>query len=250
MRGKAHLGIGLLAGIQAAILFHIPITLEGMICSALCALLPDLDEENSTLSNHIVSPKISKRIRILILLFITMTITLLSVQFFLKVGIVNITVLYKIALGFSILLFFLLQSWITNKLVKKILMTVVGGAILIGAFCFKLLWMFFIIGGIIAFIPWLKHRGWTHTVWAVMVIFLLLKQLDHFYQIKIAYVGAAAYASHIFLGDLFTYTGVKLFYPLSYTFKIPILSTGSAWGNFIEWIIVIGLSFLILQQLL
>lgn len=250
MRGKAHLGLGILAGVQTAILLHIPITIEGVICSALCGLLPDLDEDNSTLSNYIVSPKISKIIRNLILLLSTIFVTLLLLQVFLKARIQNTTLLCKTGLGLSMIIFLLLSGWITNKIVKKILMTVVGGVILISTFYFELLWTFFVVGGIIAFIPWLKHRGWTHTVWALVGIFLFLKQLDRFYQIQIAYIGTAAYASHLFLGDLFTHTGVKLFYPISYTFKIPILSTGSTWGNFIEWMIIIAFGFFILQQLL
>lgn len=64
----------------------------------------------------------------------------------------------------------------------------------------------------------LKHRGFTHSLVAVFLLFMVLKQND--FKLILIWVWVGSYASHILL-DLFNEQGVQLFWPLPY--KITLL---------------------------
>lgn len=65
-----------------------------------------------------------------------------------------------------------------------------------------------------------RHRGITHSLLTMMVIFILSK----FLLINEAFVNGflIGYGSHL-LGDMFTPRGIPLFYPLGSYYRIPIL---------------------------
>lgn len=71
------------------------------------------------------------------------------------------------------------------------------------------------LGLFVIIAPWLSHRGFTHTIWAVPIWGWIGFGLES--QLAIDGIGAAAiltYLSHI-VADMFTPAGVKLIYPLS-----------------------------------
>lgn len=70
------------------------------------------------------------------------------------------------------------------------------------------------LGLFIALAPWLKHRGMTHTVWALLLWGKIGWGLERQLNIEGMMVTAlAGYASHL-LADTFTPNGVKWLYPL------------------------------------
>ncbi|OAB28403.1 metal-dependent hydrolase [Paenibacillus macquariensis] len=64
----------------------------------------------------------------------------------------------------------------------------------------------------------LKHRGFTHSLAAVVLLFIILKQND--FKPILIWIWVGAFFSHIFL-DLFNEQGVQLLWPLPY--KIALL---------------------------
>ncbi|MGL5313684.1 MAG: metal-dependent hydrolase [Peptostreptococcaceae bacterium] len=88
----------------------------------------------------------------------------------------------------------------------------------------------------LAIFPWLKHRSFSHSIFAIIVIFFLLKQIELIYNISnLSFFGTISYASHIFLGDLFTKSGIPLFYPLSdKKFSLGFFKVGSFFSNMLE----------------
>lgn len=104
----------------------------------------------------------------------------------------------------------------------------------------------------LAIFPWLKHRGISHSILAIIIIYLLLKQIEILTNIyNLSFWGTISYASHIFLGDLFTRQGVPLFYPLSNK-KISLgnLKVGGYFSNFLEILIIISLICIIIYSLI
>jgi inner membrane protein len=68
----------------------------------------------------------------------------------------------------------------------------------------------------LATFPWLKHRTFSHSLLSIFVIYFLLKEIESIINIShISFFATLGYASHTFLGDLFTKQGVPLFYPIS-----------------------------------
>ncbi|MFS0727998.1 metal-dependent hydrolase [Paenibacillus sp. 1P07SE] len=70
------------------------------------------------------------------------------------------------------------------------------------------------LGLFVVIAPWLKHRGLTHTVWAMAGWGYIAWELERELQLPgIMWVAIAAYASHL-LADTLTPQGVRWLYPL------------------------------------
>ncbi|MFC1803162.1 metal-dependent hydrolase [Thermoproteota archaeon] len=74
-------------------------------------------------------------------------------------------------------------------------------------------------------IPFLRHRGSTHSLSAIL--FLLFFTI--FFTRLVPYL--AAFSSHILIGDLFTAYGVRLFWPLSKEFYVIPISFLGGWNQ-------------------
>ncbi len=79
----------------------------------------------------------------------------------------------------------------------------------------------------------LKHRGLTHSILGLVLLYYILYALKIYYFPQIGpfinYILIGC-GSHIFL-DMLTPSGIRLFYPLKKRVKIPLIKTGSAWEN-------------------
>ena len=93
----------------------------------------------------------------------------------------------------------------------------------------------------LASFPWLKHRSFSHSIFAIIVIYFLLKQIEIIYNISnLSFFGTIGYASHLFLGDLFTKSGIPLFYPISNKkYSLVYFRVGSFFNNALEILIVV-----------
>lgn len=68
----------------------------------------------------------------------------------------------------------------------------------------------------LATLPYFTHRGLSHSLLSVIIIGVTLYPLYETDTMKSYYISALiSYSSHLFLGDIFTKKGIKLFYPLS-----------------------------------
>lgn len=70
------------------------------------------------------------------------------------------------------------------------------------------------LGVFVAWVPWLNHRGLTHTIWAVAAWAWIGSAFERELQIEgLAAVATAGYLSHL-VADTLTPSGVKWLYPL------------------------------------
>lgn len=238
MRGKSHCTIGILSSIQACIFFNIPISLFTLIISAFFSLLPDLDETNSTISSFFMIKKFSNKSLKTTVYFLILLI------FFISINISSSLFVCFLLLAFFIIF---IESKFSKTHLKKFFVSFIF--ILISTLFYLItsniyLSIFFLL---ISTFPWLKHRGFSHSILAILSIYFLLKNIESEFNINyISILGTISYSSHIFLGDIFTKNGVPIFYPLIQK-KISLSPhpVGSYWCNFLEYFFIFCLILLI-----
>lgn len=232
MRGKTHCTIGILSTIQACILFKIPISIFSIILAAIFSILPDLDESNSTISTIFLKQNISKIILKIVIYIVNFSI------FFISLKINNNLFLSAIVTFISIII---LESKLNHTLLRKILLSLTLILLSLCLFFMRAKIYFIIFFLMLSLFPWLKHRGFSHSIFAVIVIYFLLKQIEIIYNIpNLSFFGTIGYASHLFLGDLFTKSGIPLFYPLtSHKYSLGGFRVGSFFNNALEILIVV-----------
>lgn len=232
MRGKTHCTIGILSTIQACILFKIPISIFNIVLAAVFSILPDLDESNSTISNVFLKQDASKLILKIVVYIINFAI------FFISIKINNNFFLSSIVTFIAIMV---LESKLNHTLLRKILLSLTLILLSLCLFFIKVKIYFVIFFLILASFPWLKHRSFSHSIFALIVIYFLLKQIEIIYNISdLSFFGTIGYASHLFLGDLFTKSGIPLFYPISNKkYSLGGFRVGSFFNNALEILIVV-----------
>ena len=242
MRGKTHLTIGVLASLQASLLFNKPLSLVDVAVCSLFSILPDLDTSNSIISNTILNHNISKKIYKLVIYTLDLLIFLISLK-------INDNFLISSIATFITII--ILEAKITHGFLRKLFLSLI---FLLLAICIYLIngkFYFILFSIILASFPWLKHRKLSHSLIAILIISFLLKQIELLTNISnICFFGTIGYSSHLFLGDLFTKSGIPLFYPISEKkFSLGFLRVGGSLSNFLEIIFVIFLVFLIILTL-
>lgn len=232
MRGKTHCTIGILSTIQACILFKIPISIFSIVVSAVFSILPDLDESNSTISTVFLKQDTSKFILKIVIYIVNFSI------FFISLKINNNFFLSGIVTFISIMI---LESKLNHTLLRKILLSLTLILLSLCLFLMKVKIYFIIFFLMLSLFPWLKHRGFSHSIFAVIVVYFLLKQIEIIYSISnLSFLGTIGYASHLFLGDLFTKSGIPLFYPISNKkYSLGYFRVGTFFNNALEILIVV-----------
>lgn len=232
MRGKTHCTIGILSTIQACILFKVPISIFNLVLAAIFSILPDLDESNSTISNVILKQDASKFILKIVIYIINFAI------FFISLKLNNNFLLSSIVTFIAIMI---LESKLNHILLRKILLSLTLILLSLCLFFIKVKIYFVIFFLILASFPWLKHRSFSHSIFASIIIYFLLKQIEIIYNISnLSFFGTIGYTSHLFLGDLFTKSGIPLFYPISdKKYSLGYFRVGSFFSNALEILIVV-----------
>ncbi|MCM3339773.1 metal-dependent hydrolase [Paenibacillus sp. MER TA 81-3] len=212
MKGSTHLTIGIAVGAAAAVYY--PFTFKNaslyIAVSALSALSADLDGPS------ILSSKIGKISRWLheILLWLGVCLAAgviyqYSTQAFVsqELSIVSVVVL---------LLGFVAKEGVT----RNIMVSMVGCGLLYWGWTLGWNWLIG-LGVFVAWVPWLSHRGMSHTIWATLLWGCIGWGLEQQLRIEgITAVSICGYASHL-IADTLTPRGVKWLYPLSNrSFKI------------------------------
>lgn len=243
MRGRTHCTIGVLASIQASLLFKIPITIFSIIISAIFSLLPDLDEANSTISNFFFSNKTSKFIYKVLIYTINILIFYFSLQ-------INNNFFFSSIITFASI--FIIEKKLTHKFLRKIFLSLIFLLLGICLYLTKAKFYITLFTCILAILPWFKHRGASHSILAIIILYLLLKQIELLTNIyNLSFWGTISYASHIFLGDLFTRQGVPIFFPFTEK-KISLgnLKVGGRFSNTLEIFFVLFLIILIFYSII
>ena len=176
MRGKTHCTIGILSTIQACILFKIPISIFNLVLAAIFSILPDLDESNSTISNVFLKQDASKLILKIVIYIINFAI------FFISLKINNNNFFLSSIVTFIAIM--VLESKINHILLRKILLSLTLILLSLCLFFIKVKIYFVIFFLMLASFPWLKHRSFSHSIFAIIVIYFLLKQIEIIYNIS------------------------------------------------------------------
>ncbi|GIO30147.1 MULTISPECIES: metal-dependent hydrolase [Paenibacillus] len=214
MKGSTHLAIGVAIGAAAAA--HYPFTLEHaaiyVAVSALSALSPDLDGP-SMLSAKI--GQFSKWLREMLYWSGLLLIVILAWLYFAKH-------FFVMEYSLAALSLFLLGLIIKDGLFRNIFVCAIGVALAYVGLSRQMPWLIG-FGLFVAVAPWLKHRGLTHTVWALALWAYIGSGLEEQLRVEgIMLVATAGYLSHL-VADTLTPSGVKWLYPiLKKSFKLPI----------------------------
>ncbi|MBW7473128.1 metal-dependent hydrolase [Paenibacillus oenotherae] len=214
MKGTTHLAIGAAIGLAAAAYY--PFTLKHaalyVTVAGFSALSADLDG-TSMLSSKL--GKLSKLIRELLLwggallLAGVAYIYYLEAQFYKEYTIISVIV-------------FLLGMVTKQGMIRNALVSAIGCILLYVGLTYAMNWLMG-LGLFIAWVPWLNHRGMTHTVWAVLIWGAIGWGLEQQLQLEgITIVSLAGYVSHL-VADTLTPSGVKWLYPLyKKSIKLPL----------------------------
>ena len=227
MRGKTHCAIGVLSVIQASILFKIPVSILNLILSAFFSILPDLDESNSVISDFFLKKNVSKFILKITIYTINLAIFFISLK---------LNDNFYISSIITFLSIMVIESKLTHILLRKIFLSLIFILLGICLYLAKIKIYFVLLFLMLSVFPWLKHRSFSHSIFAVFIIYFLLKQIELLYSISnLAFFGTTSYSSHIFLGDLFTKSGIPIFYPLSdKKYSLGFFKVGSLFSNMLE----------------
>lgn len=205
MTGKTHLAIGAAVGAAASVYY--PFTLENaalyIAVSAFSALSADLDGP-SMLSSKL--SKLSKLIRELTL-YSGILLAGMIIYYFLSEQ--SLSPAY-IGLAAAV---FLLGLVAKQGVIRDTLVSVVGCVLMYAGYSYQMNWLIG-FGLFVAWVPWLKHRGMTHTIWAIPIWGAIGWGLEKQLQVEgIAIVSMLGYLSHL-VADTLTPSGVKWLYPL------------------------------------
>ncbi|RDY28805.1 metal-dependent hydrolase [Romboutsia weinsteinii] len=243
MRGKTHCTIGILASIQASIIFKVPISLFSLMISAIFSLLPDLDEPNSIVSDFFFKKNISKFIYKIIIYTTNIAIFFISIK-------INNNFYFSSIITFIAI--FVIESKLTHNLLRKVFLSLIFILLATCLYFVKIPIYFIIFCLMLATFPWMKHRSFSHSMFSIIIIYFLLKQIELLTNISnLSFFGTISYASHMFLGDIFTKQGVPLFYPISdKKISLGFLRVGSFFSNLLEIVFVIVLVICIIYSII
>jgi len=205
MTGKSHLAIGL--GIGAIACAYYPFSPSNaavyLSVAGFSALSADLDGPS------ILSRKITKLSKLLRQLALWAGIALAAGMAYLLLALNRFDFAYAICATVALLLGLIAKQ----GAIRNALVSLIGGALIFGGWRIGHPWLIG-LGAFVAWAPWLKHRGLTHTVWAVAAWGAIGYGLERQSGIEgLAAVAVAGYVSHL-LADTMTPSGVKWIYPL------------------------------------
>jgi len=208
MNGKTHFTIGAVIGGIASIYYSPAQQIESVFTfigiAGFSALTADLDGP-SILTNKIT--KLSRSLHQLALLGGIIGLFLLGFLFLIQKAVSPIW----IAASVSALLLGLI---VKRGAFRNAIVSMIGLILLLLGYKYSWYWLMgFGLFTIIA--PWLKHRGFTHTLWVVPLWGLIGYGVEQQLQIEgLGITAALGYLSHI-VADMLTPAGVRCLYPLS-----------------------------------
>ncbi|WP_239616704.1 metal-dependent hydrolase [Cohnella mopanensis] len=204
MKGTTHLAIGGAIGVAACLYYPFSFTHSALYLSiaGFSALSADLDGPS------LLSGKLSALSRLLRNVALWTGIGFIAVFAYLYLTMDRI---YPIFSTIAVAMFIL--GLITKEgTIRDILVSLIGCALLYSGWSSQQYWLIG-FGLFIVCAPWFKHRGMTHTVWALLLWGAIGQGLEKQLGIVgITTVAAAGYASHL-IADTLTPNGVKWLYP-------------------------------------
>jgi inner membrane protein len=205
MKGSTHLAIGVAIGAAASLYY--PFTANHALLylsvAGFSALSADLD--GPSLLSSKLGP-VSKLLRELLLWGGVLFAIVLAYLYFDRRDFHPLLTTSAVAL--------ILLGFVTREgTIRNGLVSVIGATLIYVGWSYQLNWLMG-FGLFVGWVPWLAHRGMTHTVWALGLWGTIGWGLEKQIQVDgITVVAMAGYASHL-LADTLTTNGVKWLYPL------------------------------------
>ena len=237
MRGSSHLAIGLITGVAVAGLVPgIPFSLAGIALAGFSSLAPDLDHPESRLSKRLGFTQNYVRWA-----FVAGGLFIAAYAYLQLQPSSEQRLYYTAALAFG-----LIGVGLQGGSTRRLALLFTGLGTVVAGLYTEQLWLS-LLGTFVALAPFTSHRSWTHTIWATALWTYIGHLADqHLGWRGVALYAGSGYASHL-VADSLTKAGVRWFLPLwDYSFKIPLISTGSASGNVLEVGICVGYALLVL----
>lgn len=237
MRGSSHLAIGLITGVAiAGLVPGIPFSLPGVALAGFSSLAPDLDHPESRLSKRLAFTANYVRWA-----FAAGALALAAFAYWQLGPGDQQRLYYTAALAFG-----LIGAGMQGGSARRLALLFTGlGTVVTGLYT-EQLWLS-LLGTFVALAPFTSHRSWTHTIWATTLWTYIGYLADqHLGWRGVALYAGGGYASHL-LADTLTKSGVRWLLPISgFSFKVPLISTGSPTGNRLEVAICVGYGLLVL----
>ncbi|WP_409346412.1 metal-dependent hydrolase [Paenibacillus sp. MBLB4367] len=205
MKGSTHLAIGTAIGAVAAAYY--PFTWKHaalyVAVSAFSALSADLDGPS------MLSSKLGKASKLLREFVLWGGVLLMA-------GVLYLFLMqnrFYPELTAAAVMVFLLGFVAKEGVIRNALVSVIGCGLIYAGWSMQMNWLMG-FGLFVVWAPWLKHRGMTHTVWAVILWGAIGWGMENQLQVEgIAAVSVLGYVSHL-VADTLTPAGVKWLYPL------------------------------------
>jgi inner membrane protein len=214
MKGSTHIVIGAAIGTAAALYFpfHLKHASIYLSVATFSALIADLD------GTSLLSGKLSKLSRWLRDFGLWSGLLLVIGNAYMYFSWDRFNPTFAV-IAVTILLLGLVTS---QGMIRNTLVSMIGIGLLYAGVRTKQIWLLE-LGVFVAWVPWLKHRGMSHTVWALIFWGEIGWRLEKQLNIEgILATSVAGYASHL-LADTLTPNGVKWLFPLyKRSFKIKI----------------------------
>lgn len=204
MKGTTHAVVGAAAGFAVANYYQAsPATTLILVgLGGISGLMPDMDIDGTLRNKITISHKVFRTVAQLIGV-------LMMVYSFLNGNLQE--QIYGAAIGAAILLLSLFIK-------KKHMLTITGGAVLVGGISLQENWLL-LLGIFIIISSLISHRSYTHSIVGILFYGIISWQFAQATQIEGAYYTCLlAYISHIICDSRFlpaNKRGVKLFLPLS-----------------------------------
>ncbi|WP_426058733.1 metal-dependent hydrolase [Hymenobacter sp. B1770] len=237
MRGSSHLAIGLITGVAiAGLVPGTPFSLPGIALAGFSSLAPDLDHPDSRLSKRLGFSQNYVRWA-----FAAGALLLGAYSYLQLVPGSEQRLYYTAALAFG-----LIGVGMQGGSARRLALLFTGLGTVVAGLYTEQLWLS-LLGTFVALAPFTSHRSWTHTIWATALwTYIGYLAEKHLGWSSVALFAGGGYVSHL-VADSLTKAGVRWFLPVSgYSFKLPIITTGSASGNLLEIAICAGYGLLVL----
>lgn len=227
MKGTTHAALGVatayaISGIPYTQVVGVEDIMLPILAGYIGALLLDLDTGQSTISNLFIWVKLKHLKYILALTFFSLGMAAIihfneTIYKYLILAIMGIT-----AVSFSKI------ATAAYRIVKKVIL-VIGILLLLGAGLKLMHPPLFVIAIVLMALMISPHRGYSHSLIAAIICFIVTKYTCTFYRIAdLSIYLATGILTHI-LADMFTEKGVELLFPYRKRVKLPYtIKTGSA----------------------
>jgi inner membrane protein len=235
MKGLTHLSIGITTGAAiAAITDTVPLTVAGLAVAGFSALAPDLDHPGSKLGR-----KIALDYRYLKWIICLVAMGMAVGAWFFAAGYLK-QLLYGVSLLILLAGLVMMENTARKYTLFLMAMAITGLAIYLDT-----VWLF-LLGAFIGISPFMKHRTWTHTLWAVGLWVYICYRAQLATGIDgILVMGATGYFSHL-LADSLTPGSIKWLFPLwDKKLGLPLVNNNSLTGQVAEAAIGIGYPLLV-----